>query len=96
MDYCCQYDCKQKLNDKYICELCNKNYCVNCMYLICSICHKKFACFSCGSQEIRISHITGYCKLRTYVTGFICCSKHINTKYEERKCEVNNCSICKN
>lgn len=96
MDYCCQYDCKQKLNEKYICELCNKIYCQNCMYLICSICHKKFTCFFCGSEDRRVSFITGYSKFKSCVTGFISCSKHRNFNYEERKCEQNGCLVCKN
>ncbi len=32
----------------YYCDFCNKKFCINCMYLYCSLCKKDFACFWCG------------------------------------------------
>ena len=95
MDYCFQYDCKEYLYESFICESCNKTYCKNCIYLICSICHKRFACFSCGSKERILSSITGYCKFKSNVTAYICCKKHMDQKYEKNMCEQINCTICK-
>lgn len=95
MEYCSQYDCKEILEKKHTCELCNKNFCNNCIYLICTICHKRFTCFHCGSQDRNYGFITGYCKVKSPITGFIACSKHIDKKYEERKCEEENCIVCK-
>lgn len=58
------YDCKDNLLDKYVmcegcditdveltdCEMCQKKYCVNCMYLFCFECKENYACFWCGSK----------------------------------------------
>lgn len=30
------------------CIKCGKTFCINCMYLVCTICHQYFACFWCG------------------------------------------------
>ena len=38
--------CGNVAEDK--CEICNKKYCINCMYLTCKICHIAFTCFWCG------------------------------------------------
>lgn len=96
MDRCIQNDCQQIFDKKFTCELCNKNYCSNCIYLICIICHKRFACFYCGSSDINYGYITGYSKVKSPKTGLISCSKHIKFEYEERKCEQDSCIICKN
>ena len=32
----------------YKCDLCDKQYCINCMYLWCCVCKNDFACFWCG------------------------------------------------
>ena len=35
----------------YTCDLCNDIFCINCMYLCCSICDEPFACFWCGRKH---------------------------------------------
>ena len=35
-------------NAEYYCIYCDKNLCVDCAYLICEICGKYVACYSCG------------------------------------------------
>lgn len=37
---------------QHVCELCNIEKYRYDMYLCCTSCHKVFACFACGSQEI--------------------------------------------
>ncbi len=37
------------IKDKvYTCGICNKTYCINCMYSLCSKCHKDIYCYWCG------------------------------------------------
>lgn len=31
----------------YFCIFCEKKFCINCMYLLCEICHKEISCFAC-------------------------------------------------
>ena len=91
---CNQSDCKSFFEETFLCELCNKKFCKNCIYLICTICHKKFTCFFCGRNDRELSFINSYSKIRSKVTGFICCSEHMDVKYEKGKCKEENCSIC--
>jgi len=42
------------LFDFYVCEICNGNFCVNCMYLFCGLCNIYFTCFWCGKKETLI------------------------------------------
>ena len=49
------------------CELCEKFFCINCMYLICDTCHNEFTCFHCGC----IYKLTGRFAKQ------ILCKKHI-------------------
>lgn len=59
------YDCKDTLLDKSEfcdgcdslcetkftnCEMCQQNFCVNCMYLFCFECKEYYSCFWCGSK----------------------------------------------
>jgi len=32
------------------CEMCKKDFCINCMYLFCSECKEYYSCFWCGSE----------------------------------------------
>lgn len=32
----------------YLCIFCNKNFCIDCMYLLCDNCHQEISCFLCG------------------------------------------------
>lgn len=81
---------------KIVCELCEKMFCDNCIYLICFICHKKFTCFNCGFKE-RQKYFVGLhsaviCK-RSYIH---CCKKHIEcTINDKQSCEQIDCKICK-
>ena len=45
---CFQSNCNFHTNNLYLCDLCNKQYCINCMYLICAICNEYCCCFWCG------------------------------------------------
>jgi len=36
--------------DFYKCEICNKKFCVNCIYLYCSTCNNFVTCFWCGTN----------------------------------------------
>ena len=45
-------NCKNLENKFYICELCNKQYCINCMYLYCSECKIYCFCFWCGRKKM--------------------------------------------
>ncbi len=43
----CDSPCETKLTN---CEMCQQNFCVNCMYLFCSECKEYYSCFWCGSK----------------------------------------------
>ncbi len=45
---------KVKSDELYLCEICKKKYCVNCMYLFCKVCKKYYTCYTCG-VEIKYS-----------------------------------------
>jgi len=32
------------------CEMCKKDFCINCMYLFCAECKEYYSCFWCGSK----------------------------------------------
>jgi hypothetical protein len=64
----------------HLCELCDKYFCFNCMYLTCNICHLSYTCYWCGQHKKSEKNYIQKCK------------KHINTILE--KCEQKNCS-CK-
>jgi len=42
----------------YECEICNKHFCINCMYLICCVCNNNFTCFWCGSHFKHTNNIS--------------------------------------
>ena len=83
-------------NPKTTCELCNKYFCDNCMYLICHICHKKFTCFGCGSQERQKYFLNLPCAVINKYAYMNCCKKHINYKIiNVNDCQQPNCKLCK-
>lgn len=43
----CDSPCETKLTN---CEMCQQNFCVNCMYLFCFECKEYYSCFWCGSK----------------------------------------------
>jgi hypothetical protein len=45
---CFQPNCNFKTNEFYLCDICNKQYCINCMYLYCFLCNEYCCCFWCG------------------------------------------------
>lgn len=53
----CNMNCKNLENKFYICELCNKQYCINCMYLYCSECKIYCFCFWCGRKKMDTENI---------------------------------------
>lgn len=69
MEYTCEAQC-QCANDPtkttyqcgknapYTCIYCNKHFCIDCMYLLCSKCHMEISCFWCGCP---IKHQKNYC-----------------------------------
>ena len=48
MKICDHENCKTLTKKLYKCRLCEKRFCINCMYLICYLCHNYFTCFWCG------------------------------------------------
>lgn len=36
---------------EYICIFCNKQFCVDCMYLMCNQCHKYLSCYMCSHSH---------------------------------------------
>lgn len=63
------------IKDKsYMCEICNKIYCINCMYSLCSKCNKDIYCFWCGFK---------YSRWGSQYTILLCndCKQNENLKY---------------
>ena len=55
VEYCgAKYNEYNECNNpaEYICSCCNKNYCVNDMYLMCDKCYKYVLCYSCGRDRM--------------------------------------------
>lgn len=70
------------MENKYVCELCNKEKIRMEMYLVCAYCKKVFTCFGCGSSEIH----KRYNGLPCRVYGWnVLCQEHIKTTYEDYK-----------
>jgi hypothetical protein len=67
----------------HCCELCNNYFCFNCMYLMCSICHKSFTCFWCGVNFKEKQKTNGHIH---YIPK---CMKHVKTTVV--KCEEIHC-----
>ena len=42
--------CNIQTNKIYRCDLCDKKFCINCMYLLCPICNREYTCFWCGCK----------------------------------------------
>jgi len=70
----------------YQCRFCEKYFCINCMYLVCFICHQTYSCFHCGRDD----------KERNQYRTRHRCSIHLNLGITEVNCMVGEECGCRN
>ena len=54
-------NCGQKVSNT--CQYCEKNFCIDCMYLLCDQCHIEISCFWCGFPRKSQKNYCSKCQL---------------------------------